>query len=542
MIPSLARGLFRGALVLAFAATVTATGASVAQAAASPRLSLTALAFEKTTVDASSSSVADDLTWTVKNTDPDATGLYGSVTFRMRSSVTGAYVGHERVVTFEYDNTCCSGAEFVSGTPQESTYRYTFVVPQWSDAATTTWEVTNVSAGSGDLTLSVGATKLAAFDSKVAATTGTDNSGPSIEQLNLVQDYPARPYLYVGAGPNTVRYDFWVQDQQSGFWKGTIKLAGPGGQSITTSFTWEYETYSTGLNCGNVSGGDIYYMACNVTVTLPADAAAGSWRVAQMVVFNNAGGRSTYKNPQSSPFTVTSNAVVSAANFAITPTEVDNWRQTATGTMSFDVAGLRKGLSSVGVDFDTFSCYASGSPTLAGGTVTLAFTMYSRTASCTVTGLAIVDGAGDVALYGTKYGAPSPGLTVRQKPDTTPPVVTGASLDVTSIPVSQIGQMSINLTIQAEILTAPINGISLYLYDSEGTPTQLSFGGTSQGADGTVRTWIDLPWWEPIAPGTYTIGFQLSDEGRLTSNWDMPDRADSHAVPGGPLTLTITED
>ena len=537
---SFARGLFRGALVLAFAVTASTAGATAAQAAA-PRLSLTALAFEKTTVDASSGTVVDDLTWTVKNTDPEATNLSGSVTFRMRSSVTGAYVGHEKTVTFAYEDTCCSGVRWVSGTPQESTYEYSFGVPQWADATTTTWEVSNVTARSEELTLAVGAAKLAAFDSKVSATTSTDTSGPSLDQLSIDQGYPARPYLYVGDGAKTVRYDLGIQDPQSGFWKGTIKMAGPGGQSVTTPFTWEYETYSTGTHCGSVSGGDLYYMSCNPSVTLPQVAAAGSWRVAQIVVFNNAGARSTFKNPQAPSFTVTSNAAITASTFAIDPTEADNWRDTVTGTVSFDVAGLRKGLSSVALDFDGYGCNQSGHHTLAGTKVTVKFTMYERSTGCTVSGIAVVDGAGVVSLYGTKYGAPDPGLAVRQKPNTTPPVVVSAALSVTSIPASEASQQSIQLTIQAEVLTAPINGYSLALYDSEGTRHQIQFGGTSQAPDGIVEIYFSLPYWEELAPGTYTVGFELDDESRLNSYWDMPDRAESQPVPGGPLTITITE-
>ncbi|BEL10807.1 hypothetical protein Q0Z83_089980 [Actinoplanes sichuanensis] len=541
MISSIARGVVRGALALAVAATVTAAGATAAQAA-TPRLSLTALAFENSTVDATSGSVVDDLTWTIKNTDPDADGLSGSVTLRMRSSITGAYVGHETTVKFEYDRTCCNGAEYVSGTPQESTYRYSFVVPRWADATSATWEVTNVSAVSEGVTLSAGAGKLAGFASKVTAATSIDASGPSLDQLELEQGgYPGRPYLYVADGAKYARYSFWAQDQQSGFWKGTIKLAGPGGQSITTPFTWDYSPYSTGTNCGSVSGGDLYQMACNVDVTLPVGAAAGSWRVAQMVLFNNAGARSTYKNPQSTAVTVTSNAVMTASGFAIDPVEADNWRKSVDGTVSFQVAGARKGISSVLLDFDTFSCGQRGNLAVSGDTVSIPFVMYDRTEKCTVTGIAVIDGAGDVSLYGSRYGAPEPGLTVRRKASTTPPVVTGAALDVTSVPASEAAWTSIGLTIQAQVLTAPIDEITLYMYDSAGTETQLSFGGTSQAADGSLQQWVSLPYWQEILPGTYTIGFKLADEGGLSSKWGMVGDAESHDIPGGPLSLTVTE-
>jgi hypothetical protein len=537
---SLARGMLRGALVLAFAVVSTAAGATAAQAAA-PRLSLTALAFEKATVDASSGEVVDDLTWTIKNTDPDADGLSGTVTFRMRSSITGAFVGHERVATFEYERTCCNGAEYVSGTPQESTYRYSFVIPRWADASTTTWEVTNVSATDNGLTLSAGAAKLAGFASKVVATTSSDTGGPSFDMLALGQNLAARPYVYVAEGAKNVRYELRARDNQSGFWKGTLKLAGPGGQSVTTPFTWEYETYSTGTRCGSVSGGDLWDMSCTVDVTLPAGAAAGSWRVAQLILVDNAGARSTYKNPQSPPITVTSNAAMSASGFAIDPVEADNWRNPVTGTVSFDVAGARRGVSSVALDFDTYSCSQRGGPSQTGAGVSVQFLMQDRTAKCTVTGIAVIDGTGAVSLYGSAYGAPDPGLTVRRIPNTTPPVVTGAALDRTSLPASEAGWTSIGLTIQAEVLTAPISSITTYLYDSAGTRTQLSFGGIGQAADGSLVTSVYLPYWQELPPGDYTFGFMLSDEGGLSSKWGMPDAADSHDIPGGQLALTLTE-
>ncbi|MBM2617030.1 hypothetical protein JIG36_15845 [Actinoplanes sp. LDG1-06] len=538
---SFARGMLRGALVLAIATATAASGATAAQAAA-PRITLTAMAFEHTSVDASSGSAVDDLTWTVKNTDPEANGLYGSITLRMRSSATGAFVGHERVVDFAYDRTCCGGAEFVSGTPQESTYKYSFGVPRYSDAATTTWEVTKLTASSNGLTLSVGAAKLATFASKVTATTEADTDGPSLESLMLVTSNPARPYRYVADGTARVTYDFGAQDQQSGFWKGSLKLTGPGGQSVTTPFTWEYSEYSTDTRCGDVYGGDLYYMSCRISAILPQGAAAGRWQVAQIVLVNNAGVRSVFRNPQVDGVTVTSNAVLSADNFAISPTEADNWRGNVSGTVTFDVAGLSGGLSSVEADFGPYSrCDQRGPATLDGTKVTVTFVMWQRSTDCTLTGLAIVDGAGTLALYGSNYGAPDPGLKVRRKPNTTPPVVTGATIDPATISLSQLGERSPLLRIQAEILTAPINGIDVKLYAADGEVVYQSTGGSGQRPDGTIEDWISLSPWGGIEPGTYTVGFRLSDEGGLYSTWGMLDRTDSKPVPGGPVTLTITE-
>ncbi|MET7467783.1 hypothetical protein ABZS35_03470 [Micromonospora sp. NPDC005599] len=102
-----AHRLLRGALTLVVMVAATMFGATAAHAAA-PRLGLAALAFAETTVDATGDYAANKLTWTVTNSDPAADFVFGTVTMRMRSTVTGELVGHDWVARYAYQERCVS--------------------------------------------------------------------------------------------------------------------------------------------------------------------------------------------------------------------------------------------------------------------------------------------------------------------------------------------------------------------------------------------------------------------------------------------------
>jgi hypothetical protein len=203
----LARGLVRGALTLAVTVSATVFGAGAAHAAV-PRLALTALDFEQSIVDVTSEYAANKLTWTVTNTDPDAESIHGTVTMRMRSTVTGALVGHEWTARYRFEETCCGDAEYESGTPQESTYSYHLPVRRYADAPTAIWEVTKVTIGADDTTATVSGARLQSFGYRFTARTLVDATGPTVETIGL--DSLRKPYFYVGNGPATVYYDFTV--------------------------------------------------------------------------------------------------------------------------------------------------------------------------------------------------------------------------------------------------------------------------------------------------------------------------------------------
>jgi hypothetical protein len=267
--------------------------------------------------------------------------------------------------------------------------------------------------------------------------------------------------------------------------------------------------------------------------------------MAQVVLTDNARAVSTLKNPSATALTVTSNAVVGASGFAITPTVADNGSDEV--PVTFTATGARKGISNVLLEFSDFGCYRNGFVSISGTTVSVPFTIGTSTRSCGVTGIAVIDGAGDLSLYGTEYRTGHDlGLTVTQVPNTTAPVVTGASLSVTTVAESELGSVNTMLTAQTTGNVAPVNLFYAYayayayayVYDADGNVVT---GGTSQAPDGSVSILISLPWWEPMPPGTYTVGFSLADSAGNASYWGMPDSSESHPIPGGPVTLTITE-
>jgi hypothetical protein len=267
----------------------------------------------------------------------------------------------------------------------------------------------------------------------------------------------------------------------------------------------------------------------------------GVWRLAQIVVINNAGARTTVKSPAAPSVMATTDDGLQASDFAITPDPVDTWRTEVHGEVTMSVTGARKGVSQAFVDVDG-SCSQWGAvSTSADGKVHIPIYYYwNGGGDCTITGIALVDGTGAVALYGPAYQAPDPHLTAHRLPDTTPPVVTGAALDPATLPASEAVDRSVTLTVHAQALTAPVDDYDLYLYNGDGDEVWQQSGGIGQAADGTVTISLSLPW-SGLQPGTYKVGFLLGDAGRLTSTWDVPRNPDSKPVPGGPITLTVTE-
>jgi hypothetical protein len=154
--------------------------------------------------------------------------------------------------------------------------------------------------------------------------------------------------------------------------------------------------------------------------------------------------------------------------------------------------------------------------------------------SCTITGIAVVDGAGDVSLYGPEYGAPDPGITITQVPDTTPPVATAASLTSTTLAFSANSQFD-GLKVTIDDAVAPVDEISVFMYNSSGSGGEVSFGGVQSTLTGTVTFGFSIP--AGMAPGTYTVGFELIDAAGLNTFYGTPNGT---PVPGGPLSLTIT--
>ncbi|WFF02376.1 hypothetical protein [Micromonospora sp. WMMD964] len=539
---SLARGLLRGTLTLALVTSTTVLGSAVAHAA-TPRLALTALSFEKPTVDATTTATAvNRLTFTVTNTDPEAETVRGVVTLRTRSTVTGELVGHERLAHYLYGSTS-ENADYVSGTPQQSTYTYDFRVPRFSDSATTTWEVTRVTILAGERETTVSGDKLQAFPgSRFVAQTTIDASGPTVDTIQLAG---TEPFLYVDDKPASYAYTFNVQDYGSGFWKGTLKVAGPGGQSVTTPFTWERPANSWGgITCGgtDTSGGEeATYVSCTVLVTLPAGATPGNWRVAQLVLFNNAGVRTTYQNPTTPSVTVTSNSTVQASEFAVSSTEVNNWREDAIVELSVAVTGALRGVASTRFWFDN-GCGQSAPPvTRPDGHLAVTVRVSTGTEACSLTGVAIVDGAGRAALYGSMFGAPDPQIRITRVASTEPPTALGATISPKTAPASELYDLPpVELTISAALKVAPARIAATYVYDVDGNVVYQSWGSGDQAEDGTLTDHLYLAWYG-LTVGEYTIGFTLTDAAERSTSYGVLGDQSSEPMPGGPLIFTVTE-
>jgi hypothetical protein len=234
---------------------------------------------------------------------------------------------------------------------------------------------------------------------------------------------------------------------------------------------------------------------------------------------------------------VTSNSVIQAGGFAANPTQLDNWVQTATTQISMNVTGAKDGVSSITVDFEPGGpcSQQTTTPTLnADGTYSIPISMFSIATSCSVAGVAVVDGAGDVSVYGAEYGEPDLGIVLTRVPDTTPPVATGASVSPTTLTESPNTQ-GVGLTVDVADAIAPVDQMSVAVFNSSGVAVGGVEGGVTSTLTGPVGIGVVLD--AGLPPGTYTVAFQITDAGGLTSSYGYPT---SQPVPGGPLTFTVT--
>ncbi len=320
-------------------------------------------------------------------------------------------------------------------------------MPQYANAATARWVVTKVTAqdNQGD-TLTLTGAGLSRFHANLAATELADSTPPTYDSL-MFASVEQRPYVYDNGVNGLMTYYIEVLDAQSGFWRGSLTLQGPGGQTARGTFALTYS-----------------------------------------------------------------------------PTAV-----------SFTVAGAVDGVSAAYVDAG-FNCVQAGAAAISGDTVSVPMTVFQDTASCPVAGIAVVDGAGDVALYGSEYGAPSPGVTIAQVPDT-PPVITSASVSPSSVPESASAQ-TVTLTVNIGNVIAPVNAIVTSLYDSSGNQVQASggvFNPSPAVGSGPQTLTFTVP--AALAPGTYTASIILTDIGGMESIYGPAPGGQS--MPGGPLQLTV---
>lgn len=519
-----------------------ASAATTASTAAGPRLAVTGLGFADSTVDASSGTADVTLSWTIADADAKATDVAGTVDIRMAGSTPGTYTGLTHEVTYDLTNSLTEeNIASASGTAQDASFSYQFAVPQYAGTSTAQWVVTRVMAedDQGHKIAPSGA-QLSSFHRVLTATEAVDSTAPDYGSL-MFGNLEQRPYLYDHGVSASISYYFEVTDAQSGLWRGTIRLSGPDGQTMATPFSLTYSPQEENYYCG--TNGDIFFTdeLCDITVTIPADAAPGTWKVSSLTLTDNAGNVTTYRGINALPVTVTGNQAVTASDFSLSPDPVNDWSGLVTTDLSMRVAGARGGVAAVYVDSAGDTCtQPSTTPTVnADGTISVLLNVFAKSVRCTITGIAIVDGAGDVSLYGSEYGAPDPGLAVTQVPDTTPPVVTSGSLSSTSISSSPDVQY-LNLTVNTGDPVAPVTDCLVPVYDSSGNQVDLGYDGSCN--DGSLTGPIDLKVALPanLGPGTYTVALVLIDAGNLASSYGEPNDPGAVPMPGGALQFTVT--
>ena len=225
-------------------------------------------------------------------------------------------------------------------------------MPQYSFASTAHWDVIQVTAQDDQgKQLSLQGNGLNRYSGVLTATEMVDSTPPTYDSLAFpVVAGPSRPYVYNGGSGGSSSYSFNADDAQSGFWKGVLTLAGPGGKTLSAGFSYVYSVPGQAGACGSATVFDDTSAACQPVVTIlqqPATPAA---------------------NPD--------------------------------------------------------------------GTYSVPVSMFSVASSCTVAGIAVLDSAGNLAVYGTEYGEPDLGIKLARVPDTTPPAATSASVSPASLPES----------------------------------------------------------------------------------------------------------
>jgi hypothetical protein len=531
--------LIAAAAVIVMSIAGTAVAASAATGQAGGELAYASINFAQHHVDASGGHVAVTLTWQLTDSNPNASFVAGEIDIRMAGDTPGKFIG--RTYQIQYDiSGSPDGDVTATGTAQNSSYSYAFPVPQYANAKEAKWVVTKATAldDQGD-TLSRSGAALDAFSATLNAKELADTTPATYDQLAIAPvNGGSHPYVYDNGVAGSMGYSLVVQEPESGFWKGTIRLKGPGDQTLHGAFAFT-SSENQGESCGNLGGGDDFDTSCGVEMTIPAGTAAGTWVVSGITLVNNAGISKTYGNLNAVPIVVTGDTGLSATGFTASPNPVNNWVNVLNPVqITMTVAGAQQGISAIYVDAaNAAPCQQFNStPTVnQDGTVSVSIDDFQGTAVCQIGGIAIVDGAGNVALYGSEYNAPDPGVTIMRVPDTTAPTATSASLTPTSLPASQTFDNPFTLTLQVVAPIAPVNQFSIYAYDSSGNEVFEQSGGVSPTPTGQLQNFFNLS--EFLPAGTYTVGFTLTDEGGLSTSYGTPG---GQPMPGGPLQFTVT--
>lgn len=404
------RALFLPAVILSVV-TVAYPGAAATRAAGV--LDVDALAFSAPTVNASAGGATVTLTWTVTDTNAAATTVAGDLDIQLAGSTAGTYVGPTYTVPYQYNTALANGASYVSGTPQDSTYSDTFTVPQYAPTATADWVVTQVTIQDDQSdTRTVDSAALATFDPVLTATESVDDTAPVFNSVSFYSASPNqsapstdRPYAY-NNGALTVQYQLIISDDQSGVWQGTVTFAGPDGATVNAP-----------IQAADAGALNVVYFA---DLAVPASSPTGVWTVSSVTATDYAGNTATYGDLDADPFTATKNDVISASALTLTPNPVDNSTSNQTVQLSYAVPAGQPAIQSVIVDnvplgpSNIPSCQQESTTPVANadGTYSVPIEIYQGTEGCELTGIAFLDAAGDVAVYGDEYQAPASSLII----------------------------------------------------------------------------------------------------------------------------------
>ncbi|MBR7827254.1 hypothetical protein KDK95_13130 [Actinospica sp. MGRD01-02] len=526
---------------LAVAVALTAGVPAVAFAgSADGDIRLSALDLSPATVDASTGSATANLTWTITDSNASASTVQGTVEIRQRAA-DGEFTGPAYDVPFGLTQTATGDVSAnYPATAQSSSYSYTFQVPQYVAGTAAVWAVERVTASDDQSdSLDAGSATLNRFASSVTATELQDASVPKIANVSFDNaDQPT--YLYdVGVSP-TVGYLIEVTSADAGFWHGELHLRNTAGRTLDAAFSLQYG-FDGSTSCGNGPDAGVNWGAsdvmCDVVVSIPAGSPAGTWTLDSVQLTDTAGAKAKYSHLGELPVQVTDDSKLQAGDFSLNPTSVNNWSSVQKIALSLTPTGATGGISTVVVDTNP-GCGGSTtqSPAVsADGSLTVSISMppiYQK--QCSVTGIAVVDGAGDVAVYGSTFDGPALNLVANQIPDTSAPVALSASLSSPTTTSTQGELLSVDVS-----SFAGVGEMDVEVYDSTtGTSAYYQYGGVTWTTSGTLKWGINL---SGVAPGTYTVAFTLIDNGGLSTAYGYAPSASSNSqpMPGGPLQFTV---
>lgn len=509
------------------AATVLlAATTTPAVATANPEITFSGIAFATDHVDTTSGGTTVTLNWTVTDTSTTAQDLSGSI-YVQRYSGTST-VGPVEQIRFSLDGSWPVVRPYTGGIASSS-YTYDFLVTEYGPAAPVTYRVTKITATDDQgvtRTLSGNQINPAVV---LSATQTSDTAPPVIEQVWLAS--PAKNHVYDDGSGVTLRYGLYIQDEPgAGFWKGRLVLDGPGTAEIVAPITLTYRDQG-GMLCGDAENWEFGIISCDLPVTLPAGSPTGDWKVKAVSLTDRAGNTKRYTGLDAPSVRVTRNEAISATGFTLNPTQVNNWRESATTMLTFAVSGVQGELTAT---VEQWGCSTWNQVLTEGpaGTYSLPVVMNSLSSSCTIDGILLTDAAGSISVYGTFYGGPALDLRVTRVPDTARPVAVAATLSRTEAAPGEVSNgISVNVTVD-DVTLAPVIGYSTTIYNSLGHSVGGASGGIQVGPDGRISLAV---YFGSLPPGTYTVGFRLSTSAGNSSSWGYPNGA---PAPSGPLVFT----